>query len=282
MAPATSPPPPRFVRVQPDPNAVVTTQRPTRPSYKTRKYQVVEGRPFTVDGAPRLAKLARGVGWADDVDLSGARPTPAERDALVRHYTDWARAEHASIASFARFTLHLLALGAPSEIVSRSVRAMDDETRHARFGFGLVRALSGRDVTVAELPMDKAWGGEVTLESVLGLAVREGIMGETFAALEVRHAADVAELPWLKAALATIADDEARHAELAFVFAAWACARSPKLTSVVAEEIAECDSPPLPTASGLARWGILAEKQRRAVRERAFTQVVLPLVRGFG
>jgi hypothetical protein len=49
----------------------------------------------------------------------------------------------------------------------------------------------------------------------------------------------------------------------------------------MAEEIAECDNPPLPTADGLARWGVLDEKQRRAVRERAFTQVVLPLVRGF-
>jgi hypothetical protein len=243
--------------------------------------------PLHHHGAPRLAKLARGVGWADDVDLSGARPTPAECDALVRHYTDWALAEHASIASFARFTLHLLALGAPSELVSRSVRAMADETRHARLGFGLVRALSGRDVTVAELPMDAALDGEVTLESVLRLAVREGIMGETFAALEVRHAVDHAELPWLKAALAAIADDEARHAELAFVFAAWAQARSPELASVVTEEIAECDSPPLPTAlsslsrreaRGLARWGVLDEKQRRAVRERALTQVVLPLV----
>jgi len=270
MAPATSPPPPPLVHIQTDPNTVVTTQRPrSRPTYKTRRYQYVEGRPFTIDGAPRLANLARGVGWADDVDLSGARPTPTERDALVRHYTDWALAEHASIASFARFTLQLLALGAPPSLVSRSARAMADEIRHARFGFGLVRSLSGRDVTVAELSMDKALDGEVTLESVLRLAVREGIMGETFAALEVRHVADLAELPWLKAALEAIADDEARHAELAFVFAAWACARSPELASVMAEEIAECDNPPLPTADGLARWGVLDEKQRRAVRERS-------------
>jgi hypothetical protein len=246
---------------------------------KYRKYQVVEGRPFIVEGKARLAALSAGSGWADAVDLAAESMSDAQRRALVHHYTDWALAEHASIASFARFALQLLALGAPSELVSRATVAMADETRHARFGFGLVRALSGSEMTVADLSFEHAFDDGTTFESVLRSAVREGIVGETLAALEVRHAADLAEPPGLKAKLETIAEDEARHAELAFVFAAWVLARAPGLACVLEDEMARWDPPALPTVRGLGRWGILDQAERGAVRERGFAHTVAPLVR---
>lgn len=46
-----------------------------------------------------------------------------------------ALAEHTSIASFARFTLQLLALDAPSDLLSRSQQAGKDEMEHARLCF---------------------------------------------------------------------------------------------------------------------------------------------------
>jgi len=44
-------------------------------------------------------------------------------------------AEHSSIATFARFTLQLMVLGAPSDLLSRSQQAGKDEVEHARLCF---------------------------------------------------------------------------------------------------------------------------------------------------
>jgi hypothetical protein len=240
---------------------------------------VVEGRPFLVDDVPRVAGLGARGGWSALLPLDATPASRAERKALVRHYTEWALAEHASIASFARFTLQLLALGAPSDIVNRAIAATADETRHARIGFGLVRALSGTVTSPAELSIDHALEGDNTLEGVLRLVAREGLIGETLAALEVRCSANLAKPRALRAVLASVADDEAQHAELAFVFAAWALEQEPTLASVLETELADWDAPALPVVRGLERWGILDEATRRAVREAAFSQVVLPLVR---
>jgi hypothetical protein len=277
---ATAPAPPSTLVQRPhhreDVQPIVVT-RPMPTKSRKRNNIVVEGRPFIVAGSPRVAALQCGDGWAEHVDMGGA--TCAERDALVRHYVAWALAEHASIASFARFTLQLLALGAPSALVARAVEAMADETRHARFGFGLVHALSGVAVAPAELPMHRALDGDTSLESVLRLVVREGIIGETLSALEVRHAADLAEIPTLREALATIAAEEARHAELAFVFAAWALEQDRTLGAVIDEELACWEAPALPVVSGLERWGILDESSRERVRADGIERVVKPLAR---
>jgi hypothetical protein len=266
-------------RPPPDLETAPIDAPPKPPPRKARPHFVrtVEGRPFLVRDRPRLASVMAGPGWSENVDLVGVSLTHTERDALVRHYTDWALAEHASIASFARFALQLLALGAPADLVARATAAMGDEIRHAQFGFGLVRALSGACVTPGTLSMDHALEEDATLEHVLRLVVREGMIGETLAALEVANAADLAELPALKEPLATIARDEARHAELAYVFAAWALERSPDLARVVDEEVAAWRMDALPVVNGLSRWGILDAAARRTVRAHGFERVVQPL-----
>jgi hypothetical protein len=239
---------------------------------------IVEGRPFLIDGDARLASIGSEAEWADCVSLDEAALSDGERDALVKHYTSWALAEHASIASFARFGMQLLALGAPSDLIRRTIDAMGDEVRHARFGFGLASAIAGASVGPGELSMDGALGGELTLESVLRLVVREGMIGETLAALELRNAADLIEVEPLKREIQTIAEDESRHAELAYAFAAWAIAKRPDLARVVQQELAGWESPPLPTEEGLERWGILDQATRRSVRDSGLAQMVKPLV----
>lgn len=52
--------------------------------------------------------------------------------------------EHASVAAFARFTLQLLAMGAPAELVQASVGAAADELDHARLRFGIADRFDGR------------------------------------------------------------------------------------------------------------------------------------------
>jgi hypothetical protein len=239
---------------------------------------VVEGRPFLVEDVARVATRTRTNGWADDVDLGGATPEPGERAGLVAHFTTWSLAEHASIASFARFALQILGLGAPSRLVARATAAMEDEIRHARFGFGLVQAIAGEPTGPATLAIGGSLDGDCTLEGVLRLTVREGMIGETLAALEVRASADLASLPFMRANLASIADDESRHAELAYAFAAWAVEQDPALAAIVEEEVRAWQPERCPVLEGLARWGILDRAARDVVRREGFEAVVLPLV----
>lgn len=237
-----------------------------------------EGRPFLVDDVARVAALGEGAEWAERIDAGGEGIEPEVRAALVRHFTQWALAEHASIASFARFSLHLLSFGAPAELVERAIAAMQDETRHARLGFGVVTALSGAAVRPAELRIDGALGG-TTLEEALRLTVREGVIGETLAALEARLAAEVVSIPSMKEPIRRLAEDESRHAALAYAFAAWAVSRAPELVRVVEEEVADWQSPALEVVSGLEAWGVLDTSARRAAHREGMARVVRPLAR---
>jgi hypothetical protein len=83
-----------------------------------------------------------------------ARPalTMAERARLVELWQADALMEHASIASFARFGLQLLALGAPARLVRDAQRAGLDEIRHAEQAFSIASRLAGRVIGPGALP----------------------------------------------------------------------------------------------------------------------------------
>ncbi len=78
------------------------------------------GRPLMVEGRARTASATARSDWgAGDLGVSAHAIDAELRDALARHWLAVAALEHASVASFARFTLHLLALGAPPSLVAR-------------------------------------------------------------------------------------------------------------------------------------------------------------------
>lgn len=237
----------------------------------------VEGRPFFVENEARVASLGRRSEWNDVVEFHEAPMTPSQRDALIAHFTQWSLAEHASIASFARFGLQLLALGAPPHLLVETTAAMQDEIRHARFGFGVVAAL-GSEIGPQALAIDGALDNDVSLEHVLRLCVREGMIGETLAALELMASVELTSLPRFKTELASIAEDEARHARLAYSFAAWALARDPALIDVIHEEVSSWECASTPTADGLEQWGIIGAAERRAIHRDGFELAVRPLV----
>lgn len=66
------------------------------------------------------------------------------RAALSQHWCSIVALEHASVASSARFTLHLFALGAPPTLVAEAQRAGLDEVEHAHLAYGLAGAYSER------------------------------------------------------------------------------------------------------------------------------------------
>ncbi|WP_437806125.1 ferritin-like domain-containing protein [Sorangium sp. So ce1078] len=245
----------------------------------------VLGRPFLVDGVERTAEPAARDDWR-----AAAPEAPPRRDglsagqqaALAEHWTRAALLEHASIAAFARFSLQLLSLGAPPELVGAAQAAMGDEAEHARMCFELASAFAGRGVGPGPLAIDGALGGEGA-RAILVTTLREGCIGETIAAIEAAEAALHATDPAVRRALEKIAEDETRHAELAFRFAAWAIERDPSLASAVVDELAAAASEPAAPGEadrgGLLGFGVLSPQHRREIRERALAQVIAPCAR---
>ncbi|MDC0674718.1 ferritin-like domain-containing protein [Nannocystis radixulma] len=191
-------------------------------SMDTNKWEcslVACGRPFMVDEHAVTAPPAARDDWRT---LAAVREAPeAVRAALAAHWTQIALAEHASVASFARHILQLLAVGAPPEFVLDTQRALADEIEHARLCFALASDYGGSGVGPGPLAQAHEPGAS-DLESVVAAVIREACVGETLSALEAREAAERAEDPGLRRVLAQIADDEQRHAELGWRFVRWA------------------------------------------------------------
>lgn len=187
------------------------------------------GRPFLVDGDARRASVSATAGWFD----RGAVPSPdvdgldaRTRRALERYWAEEGLNEHASIASFSRFLLELLSLGAPLDLVQRAQRALAEEIDHARVCFALASAYAGAPRGPTALDLGPALGGAahgsgVTRASVACAIAREGCVAETIAAMQIADARDAATDPAVRAALTTIADEEAAHALLAWSTLGW-------------------------------------------------------------
>lgn len=188
--------------------------------------EICEGRPFTIGGHAEVATPIASRDWITQrARLDATSLTHEEREALGAAWLESALYEHASIASFARFTLELLALGAPPDLLRDTQRAMGDEVAHAAACFELAASLLGRDAGPGALPIQGALEGRADAATIVEAAVREGCIGETISALGAVLARDQASDPAVRAALAAIAEDELRHAELSWRFVGWALAR---------------------------------------------------------
>ncbi|XXT17925.1 ferritin-like domain-containing protein [Sorangium sp. So ce429] len=263
------------------------------------------GRPFTLEGhrrtaAPRPAEagwLARGSGKSTGpggMKPSLAHLTDEERETLAEGWLRSALEEHASVASFARFALDLMAHGAPSSLVEAAHIAALDEVAHARLGFSLASAYRGAPVGPAAFPMPHGVPVAADLVALACAAAEEGCVGETVAALVAAEQRARAEDPAVRAALEAIADDEARHAELAWLTVAWAIGAGGepvrRAVAGVFEAAAESLRRPPPAeaeaprgrAAALAAHGHLAAADLRALSRAALAQVVLPCARSLG
>jgi hypothetical protein len=118
--------------------------------------------------------------------------------------------------------------------------------------------------------------------------VREGCIGETIAALQARLGAAYAQDARVRGSLEQIAEDEARHALLAWRFVAWAIAQGgePVRAAVVRafssalvdhrRELSDDELAPTPNRSLWRSHGRLTAADRVHVRAHAMTTVVLP------
>jgi hypothetical protein len=247
----------------------------------------VSGRPFLVEGAPRLAAVAANAEWSE---LSLLPKAPdfdhVLRARLAEQWTQVALMEHASVAAFARFTLQLMSLGAPASLVERATAAMADETKHAKACFAVASQYAAAPLGPGRLAVEGSLD-ESTLEAIVLNTVREGCLGETLAAIEAREAAEHASDPALRELLLTISEDETRHAELAYRFVKWAIS----LGGAELQRAVQCEFTALaaetPRACGamtdedddLLRHGIVPDKLRQTIRAQAIAEVILPCSR---
>ncbi len=242
------------------------------------------GRPFIVAGETRVAGTTMRDDWAQQLAL--APVTADDAACAARHWEMAAKLEHASIASFARFSLELLAFGAPPELVSEAVLAMADETRHAELCFGVASAYAEQPLGPGPLAVGGA-APRATLRDAVLDAVIEGCIGEAASAIEatetLEHVTDAA----LRGILAGIAADERRHAELAFRFVRWALERDPALRepvlAVARRELVRGSREPgveTPDERRLLALGVYPERFRARLRQEVVREVVIPCLRG--
>ena len=251
------------------------------------------GRPFLIDGRERLAPSAVRSDWypsngapAFVRPLAVQEASSVSADTIALGWLEQALMEHASVAAFARFSLQLLQLGAPADLVAAAATGMQDEVRHARDCFELARRHSKIDRGPGRLTIEGALE-RMDLTAAVHDTLREGCIGETVAALEASEALAHCEDSRARAVLERIAVEEGEHAELAWRFVAWALETSPELTERVREAFAlelagaqpQRERRPRDVSAHdreLARHGLLGAPLRAALRKRVLSGVIAP------
>ena len=248
------------------------------------------GRPFMVGDRARQASLVGDRAWAGALlgpDLAQAASCidPALRKTIA---DTWARdglAEHASVASFARFVMELLALGAPPELVAAAQVALGDEIRHAQQCFSLASMYATAPCGPSTLDVSHALGTDVSLVDFAVRTASEGCVAETVAALQVHAAANAAEVPAIASLLRAIAEEETEHALLAWRTVCWAIEKGGEgvrraVGEVFARASAHVGFGPCPDesvdAAILGEHGILTRRQRHDLAVAALETVIAP------
>ena len=186
----------------------------------------VVGRPLMIEDVPRSAHLSdRASDWLGRGSIPDLRGLDeATRLALANAWSSEAAFEHASVASFAKLSLELMALGAPRELIEATHRAALDELEHASLGFSLATAYAGSERGPGLFEVVRDLRLATSLADLAAQAVEEGCVGETLAALIAGAQRHAASDDAVVSALSRIAEDEARHAELSWRIVGWALA----------------------------------------------------------
>jgi len=135
---------------------------------------------------------------------------------LGEYLARMAHLEQASIAAFEVLAAELAQHGAPAELIAAAYSAAADEVRHTATTSELARRF-GVSPNAAEV----APGPLRSLEDIALDNASEGCVRECFGAALGCYQAQSAGDPAIAAAMAEIAEDETRHAALAFAIDAW-------------------------------------------------------------
>jgi hypothetical protein len=249
--------------------------------------QTCPGRPFVVAGRERLAALTERDDWMADTTLA-VEAGCSHRAAIAAAWAEQAAFEHASIASFSRFILQLLACGAPAHLVAAAQVALGEEIEHARLFFAFASRYAGRPVGPTALATHDALAAGDGFDEIVLATVREGCIAETISAWHVTLAAKSARDPAMAHALARVAEQELEHAALAWSFLAWALPRASdslrrRIDATLHTPARHAPrGPALATTLSAADWlahGILPTHEHTAATQHALHELVVPLAR---
>jgi len=248
------------------------------------------GRPFSIAGEARRAPAVERDDWRAPSGGACTDLDAVTRGSLAAAWREDARFEHASVASFARFTLELMAFGAPAELLLEAQRASLDEVEHARLCFGLASRYSGRELGPGRLSLEGGFE-PVSLAEAAARAASEGCVEETISALLAAAQLESATDADVRHALDRIVDDEMRHAELAWRFVAWALdVGGEEVHRAVADAFrrairAHRNGPTAPELAGdprlLRDHGRLDAAEQRSIELHVLDHVIDPCARGF-
>ena len=173
------------------------------------------GRQLRRFGRILLPPVEAGSGWLDTpLALDAIAHAPA---GLAQQWRENGRTEHASVASFARLTLDLMALGAPSALITAANQDALDEIRHTEACFALAHALDGELESPGPFPEAQrahtlSRVRTIALAQLAALSLVDGALHEGVSARVIAKLARRAREPKIVAILKQIAADEGRHA----------------------------------------------------------------------
>ena len=247
-------------------------------------YPCYVGRTFFIDEGVVKADLRRGSGWRAGLAPDVRGMNEATRRALADAWARDGLFEHASVASFSRFAMQMLAVGAPADLVRDIHAACIDEVRHAELCFALASGYEGASVEPGPLPFPGPMAIEPDLPAIARETVWEGCVGETVATVQAMEALADATDPAVREVLEITVRDETRHAELAWRFIAWALEVGGDATRAAVIHAFATFSPPEPRAESLdgvclatyAAHGRQRAAEGRAIASRVLAEIVTP------
>ena len=186
------------------------------------------GRPFSLEkGGYVIAPVLSSPSITVDQEFATVSPEnvstfeavipEADRIQAAQYWSKVAMMEHASVASFSRFSLELMSIGAPVDLLAEAHQAALDEVRHTQVSLDLANQFGAATFTPGSFPIsseaaDFAFGN---VEKIAAGAALEGCIEETLAAAVVFEQAEAMQLPSLKAVIRSVGLEEASHAAFA-------------------------------------------------------------------
>ena len=212
---------------------------------------IAVGRPFRreLNGESMSAEILIGSEeerlWSmqETVPIDSPNLRSSADSAAASEWSMRAAGEHASIASFASFTISLMTNQAPPILIRDALQAALDELNHAQVSFEMASLFGGQVIEPGALP-DSKLSFSKNLTALAFGAAQEGCIDETLSALEL--AADAKNMldsnvqglsEAARDATWKIAVDESRHSMLAWRTIEWICAVDKKVCDQVMKEV---------------------------------------------
>jgi len=207
--------------------------------------------------------------------------TPEERALIGKRWLEQGLGEHASVAAFARFVLHLMKLAAPPELLLAAIKAMEEEVHHARYCFGIASRFTGVPAGPGELSLESVLDASDEPAAILEASIIEGCVNETISAKCAEVALERTTDEGIRKVLSRIVEEEGRHADLSWRFTEWMLTRHPSLLPLAQTAFGRAlavlpanDLPDEPVV--MEQYGHLTARSRAEVRKAMLQEVITP------